>query len=65
MVQFIEATLCTNRAMHKNEKEVVTKHLKYSPKQTGGEENQNFEDWTDAANFDKNWTHNRNRSWHF
>ena len=44
MVQFIEATLCTNRAMHKNEKEVVTKHLKYTPKQTGGEENQNFED---------------------
>ena len=42
MVQFIEATLCTNRAMHSNEKEVVTKQLKYTPKQKGGEENQKF-----------------------
>ena len=44
VVQFIEATLCTNRAMHSNEKEVVTKQLKYTPKQKGGEENQNLED---------------------
>lgn len=65
MVQFIEATLCTNRAMHSNEKEVVTKQLKYTPKQKGGEENQNLEDWTNATNVDKNWTHNRNRSWIF
>ena len=32
--------------MNSDEKEVVTKQLKYAPKRKGGEENQNL--WTDA-----------------
>ena len=50
--------------MDSDEKDVVTKQLKFDPKQKGGEENQNLEDWTDAANVDKNWTCNWNWSWH-
>ena len=50
--------------MDRDEKEFVTKNLKYASKREGGEENQNVEDWTDATNFDKNWSRNWNRSSH-
>ena len=56
MVQFIEGALWTNSEMGSNYKDVVTKQLQHTPKQKVAEENQN---WTDATNIDKNWTHSK------
>ena len=37
-----------------DEKEVETNQLKYAAKRKAREENQNLEDWTDAANVGRN-----------
>ena len=54
MIQFTEVALWTNSGMGRDYKDVVTKQLEYTPKRKVEEENQ---DWTDATNVDKNWTH--------